>query len=57
MFSSFENHKLPTLASSNLRGGTSTTLCKTDEGFLDRDTEGPTAENLKDKTCVPKVPD
>jgi len=56
LFDSFENHKLQTLTSSNLRGGTSTTLCATDEGFLDRDTEGPSAENLKDKSCQPVTP-
>lgn len=38
------------MATSNIKGGTSTTLCKTDESALDEDTYH-SQESLKDKRC------
>ncbi|QDW24730.1 hypothetical protein FFJ24_007845 [Pedobacter sp. KBS0701] len=50
IFGTFEKSRLNTLATSNIKGGTSTTLCKTDESALDEDTYH-SQESLKDKRC------
>jgi len=55
MFGTFEKNRLNSLATSNLKGGTSTTLCKTDESALDEDTYH-TQEVLADKRCQPTPP-
>ncbi|QXU43169.1 hypothetical protein [Pedobacter sp. D749] len=53
LFGAFENHKIQTLASTNLRGGSSTTLCKTTESAFDEDSKSGTVEHLADKSCMP----
>ncbi|QXU43170.1 hypothetical protein [Pedobacter sp. D749] len=53
LFGSFEESRLKLLASTNLKGGTSTTLCKTDENQLgDLDSQAG-QENPNDKRCMP----
>jgi len=55
LFSSFEDHKVSTLNSTNLKGGSSTSLCTTDENLLDPDSEAK-QENPKDPRCKPVTP-
>jgi hypothetical protein len=59
LFSTFEDHKVSRLQSTNLRGGTSTALCQTDQNLADPDSEA-SQENPKDSRCkkvTPPVPD
>ena len=50
IFGSFSQNKIKNISTTNLKGGTSTSLCKTETDDLDSDAEH-AQENLKDQRC------
>ena len=51
LFGSLENNRIKSLSTTNLKGGTSTALCKTVENTWDTDPEG-SQESLADGRCT-----
>lgn len=51
LFGKFKDNKLALNSSSNLRGGTSTTLCRTSENFFDPDSGANQEEIYTDPRC------